>query len=91
MTYLDLFLYTLINFFIGIGIWSFFSKKFCWYDPLFLSVVYHITKVLCTVYVHDKGLGNLLSIPLTILLYVKVFIPITYPKKEAAHESDINH
>jgi hypothetical protein len=66
------------------------SRKFVWYPPLFISILLMSIRIICFKYTHDMGWSFLISIVLTAYLYIRVFIPITYPKEKVIHEQNVS-
>lgn len=86
MTCPDFILMFAVNYGIGVGVWSFMSKRLIWYDPLFIVIVHLSLYVTASIFIKSPVWRELLSIVLTIFLYVRVFLPITYPIKRVTHE-----
>lgn len=91
MTYFDFSMVFVVNYGIGVGLWSAFRRKLIWYDPLFIVLVQMCSKTIISHFIPNTPWGDILSIILTIYLYSKVFLPITYPIKRVTHESINNN
>lgn len=70
----------------AIAIWSVLVHKFSWYHPLFLTVILDTTSIILRSNMQDKVLPEIISILITVTLYHKVFLPITYPKRIKSNE-----
>jgi hypothetical protein len=87
MSYLDFTLLFLVNYSIGVGIWSFARGRLVWYDPLFIVLTYLSLSVLSKNITSSHILSEVIAIILTLSLYTRIFLPITYPiKKKVTHE-----
>lgn len=69
---------------------SLLSRKIVWYPPLFITLMLQSIRVICFSYIHSMGWSFLISIVLTGYLYLRFFIPITYPKERVYNEPDTN-
>jgi len=66
------------------------SRKLVWYPPLFVSIMLLSIRVICQKYTHSLEWGSLISLIVTAYLYIRFFIPITYPKEEVTHEQNVS-
>lgn len=71
---------------IAIALYSALEHRFSWYHPLFIVVILDTTSIILRSSMENKVLPEVLSILITLVLYNKVFIPITYPKKDKSNE-----
>ena len=88
MTYADLLPVFIINYLIYTFTLNIILKRNSWYDSFFIIVVHMTLGILLEDIIKNEYLNPFISIIITAILYLKVFLPITYPKKADNHESD---